>query len=165
MSSVMDTIRAAVSTPAPAESAEPAENQQRRGLRNPQLLAETCGKPAGPARNPQNPQLPADSETLAPPDFPHNPQNPQNPQGYFGKKEKTPAPTMEWLASQGCEALPGDIQFLRRMLPQATQRRNAILAAYVSAWLEAAQREPEQHRRQNKGRFTANTWLREGRLG
>ena len=60
-----------------AEPAEPAENQQPRGLESPQLDAETCGKPAEQVRNPQNPQVPAEPADRTSSSFPHNPHNPQ----------------------------------------------------------------------------------------
>lgn len=72
--------------------------------------------------------------------------------------------TLAWLQSEGCNALPDDVAFLQAYLPRGLRRRKAVLLAYVTAWLAAMEREPLPHRRDNRGRFTANTLLREGRL-
>lgn len=72
--------------------------------------------------------------------------------------------TLEWLRGQGCAVDRLDLQFIERCLPSGTARRNATLRAYVRALNDAMDREPKPHRKDNRGRFTANTLLREGRL-
>lgn len=159
---IMERIRAAVTAPPPAESADSAEKTQRRGLRSPQVPAETCGKPRPPRGIRNNPQAPADSTGPVVTGFPQNPQNPQ-PVGAEGE-ETQPACTLEWLRGQGCYVLPEDVTFIAARLPRDTRRRNATLRAYVATWRAAMEREPLVHRKEGRGRFAANTALLEGRL-
>lgn len=44
-----------------------------------------------------------------------------------------------------------------RLQPQAAQR---VRLAYARVWTEAADAEPLPHRKDNKARYAANTWLR-----
>lgn len=83
---------------------------------------------------------------------------------YSKPGQELPSLSLDWLRRQGCHALPDDLDFIRRFLPAAATGRAAILRAYVAAWLAAMEREPLPHRKENRGRFTANTRLREGKL-
>lgn len=87
---------------------------------------------------------------------------PECPDLQTDKTDETPACTREWLQSQGCAVMAADVDFIRRHLPR--DRRAATLHAYVATWRAAMDREPLPHRKDNRGRFTANTALREGRL-
>lgn len=44
-----------------------------------------------------------------------------------------------------------------RLQPQAAQR---VRLGYANVWTAAAEAEPLPHRRDNRGRYAANTWLR-----
>lgn len=86
------------------------------------------------------------------------------PKACTDKTVKTPACNLAWLRAQGCAVLPADVTFIKQHLPRPPELRTTILRAYVTTWLEAMAREPLQQRRDNRGRFTANTLLREGKL-
>lgn len=89
------------------------------------------------------------------------------PVGASGKNTHPEPPlpvTLEWLRGQGCYVLPEDVSFIAAHLPRGTRGRNTTLRAYVTAWLDAMEREPLEHRRDNRGRLVANTALREGKL-
>lgn len=60
----------------------------------------------------------------------------------------------------GIEISPEDLALLRQRLPFEPRRRDATLAHYRIIWHEAMEAEAVPHKKQNKGRFTANTWLR-----
>lgn len=147
---------------APAESAESAENQQRRGLRSPHLDAETCGKGGEPGEIRTNPHAHAEAETHVPLGFPHNPHNPHSP---YAEIEKPLPMTREFFRAQGLHMLAEDLAFLRWHLPKPTTARHAAVREYVAIWLRAAEAEPLPHRKDNRGRFAANTWLRAGQGG
>jgi len=162
---IMERMRAALTVttaPTPADSADSAEKAQSRGLQSPQVPAGACGKPPAPCGIRTFPQAPADYTGPVVSCFPHNP---QNPQPMLARSDETaPACTLEWLRGQGCNVLPEDVRFIEPRLPRGTRRRRAVLWAYVSAWLDAMERERLEHRRDNQGRLIANTRLREGRL-
>ncbi len=61
---------------------------------------------------------------------------------------------------RGLEVLPEDHGFLLRYLPAGRERCNAIVQEYERVWLEAMTKEAGGHRKQNRGRLVANTWLR-----
>lgn len=148
----------------PADSAEPAETQQTRALPGPQRPAESCGPDPQPGKVRKIPQQAADAPAQQPRGLQAKSANPQNPQHIVGESSEVPACTAEWLRAQGCAVLPADVAFIHRHLPRATHRRRAILCGYVACWLAAMERELLPHRKENRGRFTANTRLREGRL-
>ena len=147
-----------------AESAESAESEQWCGLQSPQPVAESCGKPADGDGIRNIPQASADAGAPINSSFPQNPHNPHG--GASDSEIFSPAipVTLEWLREQGCAVLPGDLELIKRCLPSGTVRRNAILWAYVRTWHAAMEQEPNLHRKDNRGRFTANTALREGKL-
>jgi hypothetical protein len=62
--------------------------------------------------------------------------------------------------NDGLELTHDDLIFLRHHLPFDPSHRDAALARYREIWHEAMTEEPAGHRKQNKGRFVANTWLR-----
>lgn len=72
--------------------------------------------------------------------------------------------TPEWFRAQGCEVLREDLVFIKGRLPTGTVKRNAMQRAYAACWLAAMDQEPLSHRKENAGRFAANTALREGLL-
>jgi hypothetical protein len=47
-----------------------------------------------------------------------------------------------------------------RLLPINSQQRKIALDAYHDEWLAGMAAEPVEHKKQNAGRFRANTWLR-----
>jgi hypothetical protein len=59
-----------------------------------------------------------------------------------------------------CAPVFEDVKFLLGRLPSDQKARNQTLNSYRSIWLEAMDGEPLEHRKQNKGRHAANTWLR-----
>ena len=64
-----------------------------------------------------------------------------------------------------CEPTRDDIDFLIKWLPKHSPRaRDALLADYRGIWIEAMKRERVVHKKQNKGRFAANNWLRNARV-
>ncbi|MBT00621.1 MAG: hypothetical protein CMI01_18410 [Oceanospirillaceae bacterium] len=57
--------------------------------------------------------------------------------------------------------LPDDKRFITPKLACFTGReRHRLLSEYRRRWLEAAENEPVEYRKDNAGRFAANTWLR-----
>ena len=74
------------------------------------------------------------------------------------KKLWKPAQVIDFLT--GCEVLPDDLPFLQKHLPRDRKRRLVALQQYKVLWEEAALAEPANHKKQNAGRFVANTWLR-----
>lgn len=79
------------------------------------------------------------------------------------KSAKPPAfeLSIEALNFRGIEVTPDDLAFLRHRLPLTPDKRDALLGQYIEIWQRAMQGECAPHRKQNKGRFAANTWLRE----
>lgn len=151
--------------PATADSADSAESQQWQGLRSPQVVAESCGMGAGAGgvgykleviRN--NPQLVAEAASRSTKAFPHNP---HNPQGRRAEVEKPLPLAREWFAAQGVELLREDVEFLFRRLPKGTVARNAAIRQYIAQWMQAMDAEPLAQKKINRGRFAANSWLRE----
>ena len=139
-----------------ADYADCAESQQPRGLQSPHIDAETCGKGQMTEVIRTNPYAHADADTRAINTFPHNPHNPHA----ASVETQKPLPvTLEYFRAQGVELLPEDLAFLRWHLPKDTVRRNSCIGRYVSEWHDAMQGEPVTHRKANKGRRAANTWL------
>ncbi|MFV8819681.1 hypothetical protein [Haliea sp. E17] len=139
-----------------AEVAEVADNQQRQGLRNPPLVAESGGKPMPAPVIRQNPPPLAESETQATTTFPPTPPNPPP----LNSKAEIPLPvTREYFASQGAVLLPEDLAFLRWHLPKGTTARNEAIRQYLDAWRKGMEIEPVAHRKENAGRRAANSGL------
>jgi hypothetical protein len=69
--------------------------------------------------------------------------------------------TMEYFRAQGLELLREDLAFLHWHLPKDTASRNKAVVQYIAIWLDAADSEPLDQKKANRGRFAANTWLRE----
>ena len=67
---------------------------------------------------------------------------------------------MDAFARDGIELTYQDLAFIRATLPIEPGQRDTALATYKNMWLKAMDEEPQEHKKQNKGRFTANTWLR-----
>lgn len=63
-------------------------------------------------------------------------------------------------AALGIELLPDDARYLLALLPCPRKRRLETLNQYLALWQQAAEQEPVGHKKQNAGRFAANTWLR-----
>lgn len=141
-----------------AEWSEGAESQQPWGLRSPPAEAEKGGETAAAVAIRPNPPGGADSETPVVTTFPPNP---PNPHGVVLKIEEPLPVTREHLKSLELEPLPEDVAFLAWHLPKCTTARNQAIREYVSRWREAMAAEPLDHCKQNRGRFAANTWLRE----
>tara|TARA_R110002110_G_scaffold415830_1_gene657081 strand:+ start:11854 stop:12354 length:501 start_codon:yes stop_codon:yes gene_type:complete len=156
-----DLLVPKVSSPGKTERAEGAESQHSRGPGNPPTGAEKGGETTpAPAIRP-NPPARAESETRTDTAFPPNP---PNPPGAMQEIEQPLPATREYLASLGLETLPEDVAFLTWHLPRGTTARNQALREYVHRWRDAMDAEPAQHRRQNRGRFAANAWLRASSL-
>lgn len=60
----------------------------------------------------------------------------------------------------GCQLLPDDIKFLYNRLPRIPRQRREILQRYWEEWMQGMDNEPVDHKKQNQGRFRANTWIR-----
>ena len=60
----------------------------------------------------------------------------------------------------GVELLPDDARDLLKLLPYHSKQRRHSLNQYLSIWQRAAEREPIEHKKQNAGRYAANSWLR-----
>ena len=149
-----------------AERADCADNQSGQGLWSPPIGAERGGLGAdcGASLNlsthfPPFPPLGADSETIAISDFPPFPPFPPNPPLLNAENEKRPEVSYAYFSSIGLNLLRDDEPFLERHLPKATRERETVLTEYSQIWIDAMEGEPEI-RRQNVGRFAANTWLR-----
>jgi hypothetical protein len=144
--------------PAGAEKAERAENQQWQGLQSPPVGAERGGKVAEPEVVRPNPPAGAESETPAITEFPPNP---PNPPARLAEIEKPLPLSREYMLAQGVRMTADDLAFLRWHLPRDTAGRNDAIRRYIAIWLEAMADEPVAQRKQNRGAFAANTWLRE----
>ena len=60
----------------------------------------------------------------------------------------------------GIDVLPEDIAHLRWFLPRGIPEHNAAVREYVERWQAAMDAEPADQKKQNRGRFAANDWLR-----
>jgi len=62
--------------------------------------------------------------------------------------------------------LHGDWKFIaRNMLPWDAEQRVNVATQYKETWTRAAELEPIPYRKNNRGRNTANSWLRQYRGG
>ena len=77
------------------------------------------------------------------------------------QNEKPLPVTMEHFRAQGVELLANDLAFLLWHLPKGTAVRNNAINAYIKTWQAAMAGESMVHKKANRGRFAANTWLRE----
>ena len=59
-----------------------------------------------------------------------------------------------------CEPLPEDMNFLLELLPIKAGPRRELVEGYRERWLQVMATEPLAHKKQNRGRVAANTWLR-----
>jgi hypothetical protein len=59
-----------------------------------------------------------------------------------------------------CEVLGDDLEYLLKYLPITTDERNGTIQGYRYEWQLGMAAEPVEHKKQNAGRFRANTWLR-----
>ncbi len=58
--------------------------------------------------------------------------------------------------------LHDDLLYLKKLLAgMLFSNRSRLLAEYRQLWVDVMANEPLVHQRQNKGRFAANTWVRE----
>jgi len=147
--------------PPATDCADCAESQQQQGLQSPQAVAESCGKALALAVIRNNPQAVAESAGSAALAFPHNP---QNPQARTAEIEKPLPLTREYFASQGVDLLRDDLAFLFQRLPKGTTARNKAIATYIETWRTEMCSEPLSHKQANRGRFAANSWLRECKI-
>ena len=60
---------------------------------------------------------------------------------------------------QPCELIPGDRPFILNLMPCDVTKVN-VLTGYREQWLAGMESEPTEHKKQNAGRFKANSWLR-----
>ena len=63
-----------------------------------------------------------------------------------------------WLQDQHLAVLRDDRDFIKEILPMASEERDSIMTEYAQAWVQAMKGEPAI-RRQNAGRFAANQFL------
>ncbi len=70
-------------------------------------------------------------------------------------------PPIFQLQQQGIDVLYDDWLFLSARLPIADEICDQAVKAYISIWHRAMKEEPVAHKKQNVGRKTANTFLRE----
>lgn len=88
---------------------------------------------------------------------------PVTPPETIAKAEtEEPAPiTREHFAGLGVHLLADDLAFLRWHLPRATAASNAAVREYLRRWYDAMDGEPIEYRKDNAGRRSANSWLRQ----
>jgi hypothetical protein len=60
---------------------------------------------------------------------------------------------------QPCELIPGDRPFVLGLIPSDVTRVD-VLTDYRKQWIAGMETEPVDHKKQNTGRFRANSWLR-----
>jgi hypothetical protein len=67
----------------------------------------------------------------------------------------------DYAKSKGLDLLRDDITFLRSRMSSVPikEQRTVILRRYVQEWCEGMDNESVSFKKQNKGRFKANTWL------
>lgn len=67
-----------------------------------------------------------------------------------------------YFAKTGLVFLPDDYRYLSELLEgMGSTRRKDYLKQYHLVWLKGMQAEPINIKKQNKGRFAANVWIRE----
>jgi len=68
----------------------------------------------------------------------------------------------KYCSEQGMELLPDDMSFLRRLTRFTPESKiRPILSKYVIIWTDEMAKESIEHKKQNTGRFAANSWIRE----
>lgn len=60
----------------------------------------------------------------------------------------------------GIELTGEDLAFIRHRLARTPNKRDAQLAEYRERWRTAMEQESAPHKKQNRGRFSANSYLR-----
>lgn len=65
-----------------------------------------------------------------------------------------------WLQDHQLAVLKDDRDFIKEILPIASQERDSVITEYAQVWVQAMKGEPVI-RRQNAGRFAANQFLME----
>lgn len=107
------------------------------------------------AHNPQVIRTQSASLKLVTARLPANPQNPQQVQ-----PEKIQAPVMA-NPLEGLALLPDDHRWLDSLLKALPiTRQRELLTEYRKHWLAAYHKETTGHKKSNRGRFAANTWIR-----
>ena len=85
------------------------------------------------------------------------PANPHNPQQV--EPEKIP-PTAMADPLAGLALLPDDQRWLRSLLQALPiTRQRELLTEYRKHWLNAYNKEATDHKKSNRGRFAANSWI------
>lgn len=66
----------------------------------------------------------------------------------------------DYCAQNNIQLLPDDLTFLRKQLKRIpNNQRKHIVRQYTQQWIEGMQQEPCEYKKQNKGRFKANSWI------
>lgn len=69
---------------------------------------------------------------------------------------------LKYCESKGLELLPDDISFLKLKTKYMRESKiRPVLSKYVIIWIDEMAKERIEHRKQNVGRFAANSWLRD----
>ena len=139
-----------------ADSAESAESPTTSGLQSPPQKAGGGGELNGDEGFRTYQPKRADSAARASTGFQHNPHNPPESNEIL---EKPLPESRAALLQQGMELTVDDALFLQKHLPKGTACRNAAIRHYSRLWHQAMSAEPLPHKQQNRGRFTANSWL------
>lgn len=67
----------------------------------------------------------------------------------------------EYAAAKGCKILKDDFVFLRNKLGNLpASEKNQVLKCYIDVWVKEMSECTSEIRKQNQGRFAANTWIR-----
>jgi hypothetical protein len=83
--------------------------------------------------------------------------NPLNPHQVTHKKTLNPAMANPL---DGLALLPDDHRWLRSLLQALpVTRQRELLTEYRQHWLKAYEKETINHKKSNRGRFAANTWI------
>lgn len=68
----------------------------------------------------------------------------------------------EYCKQNNIELLPDDLRFIRKMIKNISKGSAAILMRkYVEFWIKGMDEESDIVKKQSKGRYKANSWLRE----
>jgi hypothetical protein len=67
----------------------------------------------------------------------------------------------DYAKNKGCALLKDDMAYLLRLLGHLSKpERSKILRKYIDVWVDAMAHCDDENKRQNQGRFAANTWVR-----
>lgn len=144
-----------------ADLAERADSDNARRESSPQARAESGGSLVYADGDRRIPPTGAGSDSALRDEFPLYPPVPPIP---ILEIQKPLAVTRESLTSLGLEVSAEDVAFLVWYLPRSTTARNRVLLEYVARWQQEMIAEPLEHRKQNRGRFAANCWIRETKI-